>query len=164
VAFRSTCIPPKEEYVGGGPFPAACRGKFNKNAYKVSGGLHGVGVSCVVALSDWFEVNVYRLAGGYPTEDPEHPGGIFARCTARESPRGMWCGRRLGSFRYGDQLHAGFHRLERNSFDFEVLSNRFRELSFLNKGVSISITDRRGAEERKNIFSRKEDCPSSSPI
>jgi DNA gyrase subunit B len=135
-------------------------GKFNKNAYKVSGGLHGVGVSCVVALSDWFEVNVYRLAGGYPTEDPEHPGGIFRQVYRKGIPQG-------DVVRVGDSDRSGtvisftpdFTVMERNSFDFEVLSNRFRELSFLNKGVSISITDRRGAEERKNIFKSEGGLP-----
>lgn len=128
-------------------------GKFDKNAYKVSGGLHGVGVSCVVALSDWFEARVYRLVGGYPQEDPQHPGGIFVQHYSK--------GMRLEDVkRVSDSDRSGtvisftpdFSIMERNSFSFETLSNRFRELAFLNKGVFIGIYDRRGETEVKNEF------------
>ncbi|MFA6844440.1 MAG: DNA topoisomerase (ATP-hydrolyzing) subunit B [Sphaerochaetaceae bacterium] len=128
-------------------------GKFNKNSYKVSGGLHGVGVSCVVALSDWFEVTVYRTTGGYPLEDPEHPGGIFRQTFSKGIPQG-------DVVKVGESDCTGtvisfspdFSIMENNPFDYDVLCNRFRELSFLNKGVSISLVDRRGENEKKVIF------------
>jgi DNA gyrase subunit B len=135
-------------------------GKFNKSAYKVSGGLHGVGVSCVVALSDWFEVTVYRLAGGYPAEDPDHPGGVFRQTYSKGLPLGDV--EKVGeSDRSGTVISFSpdFSIMERNSFDFDTLSNRFRELAFLNKGVDISITDRRGEKERKSEFKSEGGLP-----
>ncbi len=135
-------------------------GKFDKNAYKVSGGLHGVGVSCVVALSDWFEARVYRLAGGYPTEDPRRPGGIFSQRYSKGIPLG-------DVVREGDSDRSGtvisfvpdFSIMEPNAFDYNVLSSRFRELSYLNKGVQITIIDRRSSQEKKEVFKSEGGIP-----
>ena len=107
-------------------------GKFDKNSYKVSGGLHGVGVSCVNALSDYLEVNVYRdsevfkqvYVKGIPQMNVEKIGSTDKKGT-------------LVTFT------PDFSIMERNSFSYEVLSNRFKELAFLNKGISISIVDKR---------------------
>ena len=113
-------------------------GKFDDNAYKVSGGLHGVGVSCVNALSSWMEVtvrrapNVYRQVYhmGIPAGDVEIVGKTDETGTTVK-------------------FTPDFSIMERNSFSYETLLARFRELSYLNKGINIEISDMRG-EEVKN--------------
>ncbi|MCH3917652.1 MAG: DNA topoisomerase (ATP-hydrolyzing) subunit B [Spirochaetia bacterium] len=113
-------------------------GKFDKNAYKVSGGLHGVGVSCVNALSDWMEVRVYRAPDifrqVYHKGIPEAPVSKFGHTD------------RTGTI---VSFTPDFTIMERNSFDYEILSNRFKELAFLNKGISIEVYDRRDKEKQK---------------
>ena len=116
-------------------------GKFDKNSYKVSGGLHGVGVSCVNALSIWMEVTVYR------------EGGVYRQQYSCGIPN-------TEVIRIGDSDRSGtvvsfkpdYSIMEKNAFNYEVLVNRFRELSFLNKGISITITDRRGDETHSQAF------------
>ncbi len=116
-------------------------GKFDHNAYKVSGGLHGVGVSCVNALSSWMEVTVHRAPHIY--RQVYHQG-------IPESPVEM----------IGDTNRTGttvrftpdFEIMEENSFSYETLSARFKELSYLNKGITISITDKRTEPEKKETF------------
>ncbi|MBZ4673062.1 MAG: gyrase, subunit [Spirochaeta sp.] len=116
-------------------------GKFDKNSYKVSGGLHGVGVSCVNALSVWMEVTIYR------------DGGIYRQLYSCGLPKSE-------VLRIGDTDRSGtvvkfspdYSIMEPNAFSYEVLVGRFRELSFLNKGVSISLTDRRGSEVKEQTF------------
>ena len=116
-------------------------GKFDDNAYKVSGGLHGVGVSCVNALSDTLEVIVYRAPKvyrqvyhkGIPEKDVEIIGdtnktGTYVRFT------------------------PDFSIMERNSFNYDTLLNRFRELSYLNKGIKIEFEDDRGDLVRKDTL------------
>ncbi|MDT4762451.1 DNA topoisomerase (ATP-hydrolyzing) subunit B [Sphaerochaeta sp. PS] len=116
-------------------------GKFDKNSYKVSGGLHGVGVSCVNALSDWLEVVVYTN------------GGIYKQQYSKGIPK-------ADVAKIGDSDRTGtivsfspdYTIIEQNAFSFETLVNRFRELSFLNKGITITITDRRDEEKREKTF------------
>ncbi|NBK21144.1 MAG: DNA topoisomerase (ATP-hydrolyzing) subunit B [Spirochaetia bacterium] len=116
-------------------------GKFDKNSYKVSGGLHGVGVSCVNALSGWMEVTVYR------------DGGVYRQQYSCGIPQ-------TEVIRIGDTDRSGtvvsfkpdYSIMEMNAFNYEVLVNRFRELSFLNKGISITVSDRRGEENRSQSF------------
>ncbi len=116
-------------------------GKFDKNSYKVSGGLHGVGVSCVNALSVWMEVTIYR------------DGGIYRQRYSCGLPQ-------TEVVRIGDTDRSGtvvsfipdYSIMEQNAFSYEVLTNRFRELSFLNKGISISLIDNRAEEQRKQSF------------
>ncbi len=113
-------------------------GKFDKDSYKVSGGLHGVGVSCVNALSDYLEVNVFRDTGlykqvfnkGVPVTEVTNIGETEQRGTTII-------------------FTPDFSILEKNSFSYEVLSSRFRELAFLNKGLTISIADKRNKEDIK---------------
>lgn len=116
-------------------------GKFDDNAYKVSGGLHGVGVSCVNALSDWMEVTVRRppykyrqvYHKGIPEKDVEKIGEADTTgTTVRFTP--------------------DFSIMEKNSFSYETLLSRFRELSYLNKGITIELVDKRGEEEKKEIL------------
>jgi len=116
-------------------------GKFDKNSYKVSGGLHGVGVSCVNALSIWMEVTVYR------------DGGVYRQQYSCGIPQ-------TEVVRIGNSDRSGtvvsftpdYSIMEQNAFSYEVLVSRFRELSFLNKGISITVTDRRGDEIRSQSF------------
>ena len=116
-------------------------GKFDHNAYKVSGGLHGVGVSCVNALSDWLEATVYRAPHVY--RQTYHKG-------IPEAPVAL----------VGDTDRTGttikftpdFSIMEQNSFEYETLSARFKELSYLNKGVMITITDRRSEPEKQDVY------------
>ncbi len=116
-------------------------GKFDKNSYKVSGGLHGVGVSCVNALSVWMEVTIYR------------EGGIFRQEYSCGLPQTEVV--RIGNTdRTGTvvSFSPDYTIMEKNAFGYDVLVNRFRELSFLNKGVSIVLTDRRGETTREQKF------------
>lgn len=108
-------------------------GKFDNNAYKVSGGLHGVGSSVVNALSDFFEVNVYRngkiwmqtYKSGIKQNDV-HPVGVTDRTGTVV------------------KFHPDLSIMETDDFNFDVLCSRFRELAFLNSGVRIIATDDRG--------------------
>ena len=116
-------------------------GKFDHNAYKVSGGLHGVGVSCVNALSSWMEVTVHRAPHiyrqVYHKGIPEKPVEIIGDTD------------RTGTI---VRFTPDFEIMERNSFDYDTLAARFKELSYLNKGISISITDNRTEPARSERF------------
>ncbi len=110
-------------------------GKFNKDSYKVSGGLHGVGVSCVNALSTTTHVEVFRdgniymqeYAKGKPT-CPVHKIGTYG------SERGT------GTF---VQFWPDNTIFTETVYQYDILANRMRELSYLNAGVKITLTDRR---------------------
>jgi DNA gyrase subunit B len=113
-------------------------GKFDKNAYKVSGGLHGVGVSCVNALSDKLEVKVFRAPDIY--HQVYHKGIPEASVS------------KIGNTDLNGTLvtfKPDFTIMEQNSFDYDVLSSRFKELSYLNKGLRISIEDQRDVNNVK---------------
>ena len=118
-------------------------GKFGKGAYKVSGGLHGVGVSCVNALSSWMEATVYHdgriYRQVYHRGVPEEDVKIIGTCD--EDKHGTTI-----------RFSPDFEVMEPNSFSYETLSARFRELSYLNKGIRISLEDRRGDEPRREEF------------
>ncbi|MEE9151726.1 MAG: DNA topoisomerase (ATP-hydrolyzing) subunit B [Thermoplasmata archaeon] len=114
-------------------------GKFDKKSYKVSGGLHGVGVSVVNALSEWLEVRIsrngklhlQRYEKGLPAKDLEVTGEATETGTTV-------------TFMPDKEI---FGEIE---FNFDSISSRLRELAFLNKGVKISIIDDRSGKE--NIF------------
>jgi len=114
-------------------------GKFDHDTYKVSGGLHGVGVSVVNALSEWLEVEIKR------------DGNVYAQSYRRGKPitdlkvigRSKDTGTKI-TFRPDEEV---FETVE---FNFDILSNRLRELSFLNKGLTISIEDERA--DKRNTF------------
>ena len=114
-------------------------GKFDKNAYKVSGGLHGVGVSCVNALSDWMEVKVYRAPDVYHQ--------VYHKGIPQAPVEKIGKTDRTGTI---VSFTPDFSIMERNVFSYEVLTTRFRELSFLNKGISIEVCDRRDKDNIKN--------------
>ena len=116
-------------------------GKFDHNAYKVSGGLHGVGVSCVNALSEWMEVVVHRAPHIYRQ--------IYSKGIPQTEVEVIGDTDRTGTI---VSFTPDFTVMEPNSFDYDTLSRRFRELSYLNKGISITVEDRRGEEAKKEAF------------
>ncbi len=129
-------------------------GKFNQNSYKVSGGLHGVGVSCVNALSKWLRLTVRRDGKVHYLEFRR--GVVQDRIVetvdgTRVSPMKM-----LGETdKRGTEVHflpddEIFGKVE---FHYEILSKRLRELSFLNNGVRIKLVDQRQGKEEDFAFS-----------
>lgn len=111
-------------------------GKFDKGSYKVSGGLHGVGVSCVNALSSMLKATVYR------------EGNIYEQEYSIGKP--LYPVRVVGSTdRTGTTVHFRPDNTIFSSvvYDMDILSSRLRELAFLNKGIRLSITDEREKDE-----------------
>lgn len=117
-------------------------GKFDKDSYKVSGGLHGVGVSCVNALSTHLKVEVHRKGSyfhqTYQRGVPDYP----LKEEGSTDYRGT-----IVTFQPDPEI---FHVLE---YQYEILEARLRELSFLNRGISISLTDKRQKDEEGNYKS-----------
>jgi DNA gyrase subunit B len=107
-------------------------GKFDKKNYKVSGGLHGVGVSVVNALSTWMEVHVH-IDGGLYFQRYQQGIPVASVCQIGTSEK------RGTTVRY----QADPTIFEEIAYSFDVLSNRLRELAFLNKGVRIILVDER---------------------
>jgi len=116
-------------------------GKFDNQAYKVSGGLHGVGISVVNALSEYMEVEVYRdgrryfqsYKRGVPTDKVKDIGE-----TKKTGTRVL--------FKPDSQI------FEETEFHFETLSKRMRELAFLNNGIKITLTDLRGKGKEHTFY------------
>jgi DNA gyrase subunit B len=115
-------------------------GKFEHSAYKVSGGLHGVGISVVNALSEWLEVEI-RRDGRVWTQRYEKGGVPTGPLTAGEKTQ------KTGTI-IKFKPDAGI--FETTDFSFDTLSNRLRELAFLNRGLKIVIEDER--DGRRNTF------------
>jgi DNA gyrase subunit B len=116
-------------------------GKFESNAYKVSGGLHGVGVTCVNALSEWLKVEVYR------------DGKVWAQRYEKGTPVGKVSP--IGETqRRGTKVtfRPDFGLFEAREFSFETLSGRLRELAFLNAGLTITIEDERTGKKHEFLF------------
>ncbi|GIL02081.1 MAG: DNA gyrase subunit B [Alphaproteobacteria bacterium] len=113
-------------------------GKFDQNAYKVSGGLHGVGVSVVNALSSWLRLKVYQ--NGH-IHEMSFTNGV---ADAPLKVTGEWHGRSGTEVAFLPSP-ATFTMTD---FDYHTLEHRLRELAFLNSGVRIRLTDRRGVEEK----------------
>ena len=112
-------------------------GKFDKDSYKVSGGLHGVGVSVVNALSDNLKATVYRNGKVWEQEYERGKAMYPVKSVGETEERGT-----MVTFHPDDQIFT-----QTIEYSYETLANRMRELSFLNKGVTISITDKRQKEE-----------------
>ncbi len=118
-------------------------GKFDNKAYKVSGGLHGVGVSVVNALSEFLEVYVKR------------DGKLYYQRYSRGVPQTDVIVKKEGIKETGTIVRFKPDKKifdEGVSFNYDILHARLRELAFLNKGVRIEIIDRRGKEEKKDEF------------
>ncbi len=119
-------------------------GKFNQNSYKVSGGLHGVGVSCVNGLSEWLKLTTYRDGKKYVLDFVR--GAVKDRLV--EIQRGVEVSpvRVSGeSTKRGTEVHflADIEIFGHVEFHYEILAKRLRELSFLNNGVKIELIDQR---------------------
>jgi len=115
-------------------------GKFEHSAYKVSGGLHGVGVSVVNALSEWLDVEIRR--GGAVWTQRYEKGGM---------PTGaLIAGEKTGKHGTIVRFKPDASIFEETNFSFDTLSNRLRELAFLNRGLKIVIEDER--DGRANTF------------
>jgi DNA gyrase subunit B len=121
-------------------------GKFDKNTYKVSGGLHGVGVSVVNALSETLKVWIKRdgkehymdFARGDTTTKIKMLGTVKPKETGTK----VW-------FKPDPEIFTDLH------YDFDTIQSRLRELSFLNKGVAITLTDERPGVERAETYHAK---------
>jgi DNA gyrase subunit B len=117
-------------------------GKFDKETYKVSGGLHGVGVSCVNALSKKMVVQVFKNGNMYEIEFSEghtvRPVTIAGISHKRGTKVTFWPDDKIMSV---------------TEFDYDILAKRFRELAFLNKGIQINFRDERNIDREDVVFS-----------
>ncbi len=116
-------------------------GKFDSNSYKVSGGLHGVGVSCVNFLSEWLRLEIWRDG---KTHEQEYKVGIPVAPLAQTGT----------TTRRGTKVtfKPDGSIFEATEYSFQTLSERLREKAFLNKGIRITIKDERGEEEKSHEF------------
>ncbi|HOU44942.1 MAG TPA: DNA topoisomerase (ATP-hydrolyzing) subunit B, partial [Anaerolineaceae bacterium] len=119
-------------------------GKFGHSSYKVSGGLHGVGVSAVNALSEWCEVEVRREGKvyfqRYERGIPQEPVKPIGKCDPRQT------GTRT-TFRFDTEIFK-----DDVDFKFETLAQRFREMAFVTRKVEIRLVDERGDKEMAFFF------------
>ena len=117
-------------------------GKFDTKSYKVSGGLHGVGVSCVNALSERLELEIWRE--GY-TWQQEYACGVPKAPLAKAGKAGRKTGTRV-TFKPDVTI------LQETVFNYDTLATRLRQLAFLNKGLKITLTDERVDPEKTTEF------------
>lgn len=114
-------------------------GKFNKESYKVSGGLHGVGVSCVNALSSLLTATIHRDGKVYEQ--------VYERGKPKSEIKEIGVSEKTGTiitFIPDDTIFTT------TTFHFEILSSRLRELAYLNKGIRLTITDKRELDDSSN--------------
>ena len=123
-------------------------GKFDKGSYKVSGGLHGVGVSCVNALSTHMKSQVFRDGKIYQQEyekgKPLYPVKVVGETTKRGTRQQFWPDPTI---------------FTHTVYKWDIIANRMRELAFLNAGIKITLTDLRPNEEgktRQEVFHAKD--------
>src|SRR5436309_9428005 len=117
-------------------------GKFDSKSYKVSGGLHGVGVSCVNALSERLELEIWRE--GY-TWTQEYACGFPKAPLVKAGKAGKKTGTRV-------TFKPDMTIMEASVFNYDTLAQRLRELAFLNKGLKIILTDERTDPEKVTPF------------
>ncbi|MDP8990908.1 MAG: DNA topoisomerase (ATP-hydrolyzing) subunit B [Acidobacteriota bacterium] len=123
-------------------------GKFDSNSYKVSGGLHGVGVSCVNALSELLKLEIWRPAKGETassTWEQEYAKGAPKAPLAKTGKAGRKTGTKI-TFKPDSSI------MDATKFNFDTLATRLRELAFLNKGLKITLTDEREEPTRVSEF------------
>jgi len=119
-------------------------GKFDKESYKVSGGLHGVGVSVVNALSEWLEVEIHR--------DGRIHRQRYARGIRQTELEVLGKTKKTGTtvtFAADPEIFPEIR------YDYDILANRLRELAFLNRGLRIDITDEREDSKHQEVFEYK---------
>ena len=117
-------------------------GKFDKGSYKVSGGLHGVGVSCVNALSDWMEAVVCREGKKYVQKYERGTPITAVTESGTTEKRGTTIRWKADSSIF----------TETTQYSFDVLANRLRELAFLNSGITIVLRDERCEPPKESVF------------
>ncbi len=119
-------------------------GKFEEGAYKVSGGLHGVGISVVNGLSEWLELEIWQN------------GEVFEQQYERGVPLGpLTVSGKTKKRGTKVVFKADSHIFETGEFSFDVLAQRLRELAFLNKGLEITLKDDRKGKEKEQVFCYK---------
>lgn len=119
-------------------------GKFGGEGYKISGGLHGVGVSCVNALSSRLVAEVYQNGLYHIIEFSRGKTITPLKIVGKTEKRGT-----IITFWPDDEI------FETTVFNYDTMKNRFREIAFLNKGLVISLEDKRPGKERKEVFEFK---------
>ena len=117
-------------------------GKFDNSAYKVSGGLHGVGSSVVNALSEWLKATVYKNGKKYFQEFHRGKAISDIACLGETDKHGT-----VIEFKADEEIFT-----ETTIYSFETLDTRVRELAFLNKGLKITIIDDRGEEKVEKSY------------
>jgi DNA gyrase subunit B len=146
-------IPVDDKIINGEKMPAVqvvltmlhAGGKFDASNYKVSGGLHGVGVSCVNALSQEFDVEIWR--DGHAWEQDYSKGAPISKL------------RKMGpSTRKGTKVHFLPDKsiFTVTEFNYDTLAQRLRELAFLNKGLEIHLTDERNTDAKTGEYKHQE--------
>jgi DNA gyrase subunit B len=128
-------------------------GKFNQNSYKVSGGLHGVGVSCVNALSKWLRLTIRRDGKKYQLDF--NRGGVVDRLVEIQNGVEVSPLKVLGSTeKRGTEVHFMVDEeiFEHVEFHYEIIAKRLRELSFLNNGVKMRLIDQHIGKEENFAF------------
>jgi len=119
-------------------------GKFGHSSYKVSGGLHGVGVSAVNALSEWCEVHVYRdgheYFQRYERGIPQEPVKVIGKCPPNKTGT-------TTTFKFDREIFKG-----EVDFKFETLLQRFREMAFVTRNVKIKLMDERPPEKETTFL------------
>lgn len=119
-------------------------GKFGGEGYKISGGLHGVGLSCVNALSSWLKVDVFQNGIHYYQEFHRGIPQAPLKQLEKTDYRGT-----MVTFMPDDEI------FETLNFNYETMRARFREIAFLNKGLVIKLEDKRPGQEKAEIFEFK---------
>ena len=117
-------------------------GKFDSKSYKVSGGLHGVGVSCVNALSEWLHLEIWNKTF---TWEQDYERGIPKGPLKQTGKAGKKTGTKI-TFKPDATI------MDATEFNYDTLAQRLRELAFLNKGLTITLTDERADPPKQHEF------------